>query len=152
MLLIIALIIALPIVFFIIALTCKIFKLMFWCYKPVIFGINFGIKNMGALASSAVGFRNLMADYRPLQRCSQCNLPVIPGERVYGLGGAWHLPCVPNFVRLALLEIDTNRSEIIQDLIEEIHEEFGLRLIFSGGVGGRGGPCVRFGSVCRPRL
>ena len=71
-----------------------------------------------------------MADYRPLQRCSQCNLPVIPGERVFGLGGTWHLACVPNFVRLALLEIDTNRPELIQDLIEEIHEEFGLRLHF----------------------
>ena len=71
-----------------------------------------------------------MADYRPLQRCSQCNLPVIPRERVFGLGCTWHLACVPNFVRLALLEIDTNRPELIQDLIEETHEEFGLRLRF----------------------
>ena len=35
---------------------------------------------------------------------------------------------MPNFVRLALLEIDPNRPELIQDLIEEIHDEFGLRL------------------------
>ena len=70
-----------------------------------------------------------MADYRPLQRCSQCNLPVIPGERVFGFGGVWHLVCVPNFVRLALLEIDTNRPELIQDLIEEIYE-FVFRLRF----------------------
>ena len=43
-LLILAIIIAVPIVFFIIAFTCKIFKIMLWCYKPVISGINFRIK------------------------------------------------------------------------------------------------------------
>ena len=59
-LLIIALIITVPIIFFMFALTCKIFKLMCWCYKPVISGINHGINNMGALVtSSALGLRDI---------------------------------------------------------------------------------------------
>ena len=55
-LLILALIIAVPIVFFILALTCNIFKLMFWWYKPVISGINFGIKKWGHWHHQAPSF------------------------------------------------------------------------------------------------
>ena len=39
-LLIIALIIAVPIIFFILALSCKVFKVICWCYTPVISAIN----------------------------------------------------------------------------------------------------------------
>ena len=79
-LLLFAIIIEFSIVFFIIALTCKIFKIMFWCYKPVISKINFGIKNKGALASScAVGLLNLArrVPYRRLQETSRVETSVV---------------------------------------------------------------------------
>ena len=83
-LLILALIIAVPIVFFILALTCKIFKLMFWCYKPVISEINFGIKNLGSLASSsAIGLLNLArrVPYRRLRETSRVETSVVRYDR-----------------------------------------------------------------------
>ena len=59
-LLIIALIIVVTIIFFIFALTCNVFKLIIWGYKSVISGINFGINNLEAQASSsAMGLQNL---------------------------------------------------------------------------------------------
>ena len=59
-LLVIVLIIAVPIIFVMFALTCTIFKLICLCFKQVISGINHGISNMGALVtSSAVGHRDL---------------------------------------------------------------------------------------------
>ena len=79
-----ALIIAVPIVFFILAHTCTIFKLMFWCYKPVISGINFGIKNLGALASSsAVGLLNRArrVPYRRLRETSRVETSVVRYDR-----------------------------------------------------------------------
>ena len=58
--LIIALIIEVPIVYFILAVTCKVFKCMCYCYKLVISKINCEISNLGALASlGVINFRDL---------------------------------------------------------------------------------------------
>ena len=83
-LLIISLIIAVPIIFFILAVTCKVCKLMCWCYKPVISGINFGISNFGTLvSSSAVGLRDLArrVPYRRLRETSRVETSVVRYDR-----------------------------------------------------------------------
>ena len=79
----IALIIAVPIIFFILALSFKVFKLMCWCYKPVISAINFGISNMGALASSAMGLRNLArrVPYRGLRETLRVETGLVQYDR-----------------------------------------------------------------------
>ena len=57
---------------------------MCWCYKPVISGINFGISNLGALASSsAMGLRNLARrmPYRRLRETSRVETSVVRYDR-----------------------------------------------------------------------
>ena len=83
-LLILTLIIVVPIIFFILALTCKLFKLMCWCYKPVISEINFGISNLGALASSnAISLRDLArrVPYRRLRETSRIETSLVLYDR-----------------------------------------------------------------------
>ena len=80
----IALIIAVPIIFFILALSFKVFKLMCQCYTPVIFAINFGISNLRALAlSSAVGYRNLArrVPYRGLRETLRVETGLVQYDR-----------------------------------------------------------------------
>ena len=82
--LIIELIIAVPIIFDMFALIGKIFKLMCWCYKPVISGINHEISNMGALVtSSAVGLRDLARrmPYWRLHETSKVETSVVRYDR-----------------------------------------------------------------------
>ena len=78
--LILAFIIALPIVFFLLLLTCKCLKLMYWCYKPVIFGINFGIRAIGSMISLGVSNARsltLRVPFRRMRETSRIETSVV---------------------------------------------------------------------------
>ena len=81
-----------------------------------------------------------MADYRPhlapgtTQRssvpCAQCYLPAYRKGLVFAIGKAWHLACVPDFVRSVLMDIPSDQPLLLRDLINELYVEFRMQIRF----------------------
>ena len=71
-----------------------------------------------------------MDDYRPLPRCSRCNLPDGEDERVLALTGFWHLACVPVYMRETIAEIAGDRPKLLPELLREFRLEFSLEMLF----------------------
>ena len=49
---------------------------------------------------------------------------------MFALGEAWHLACVPDFVRSVLMEVPPSHPLLLRELINELHEEFRIQLRF----------------------
>ena len=49
---------------------------------------------------------------------------------MFALGEAWHLACVPYFVRSVLMEVPPADPLLLRELINELHEEFRIQLRF----------------------
>ena len=49
---------------------------------------------------------------------------------MFALGEAWHLACVPDFVRSVLMEVPPADHLLLRDLINELHVEFRMQIRF----------------------
>ena len=49
---------------------------------------------------------------------------------MFALGEAWHLACVPDFVRSVLMDIPSDQPLLLRDLINELHVEFRMQIRF----------------------
>ena len=78
--LVMALVISLPIIFFMLIITCKCFKFMIWCYKPVISAVSIGVRSLwSAVLSGISSSRNLTLriPFRRMRESSRSETSVV---------------------------------------------------------------------------